>query len=62
MYMRVVCCEPLMVSANVFCDPYVFGVAGAMSVPPLHGPPRDAAQKTLLGLARQPVLPETMRK
>jgi hypothetical protein len=60
--MYVVRWEPLMVSSNVFCDPYVFSLAGAMSSPPFQGPLSEVAQNTLLGLARQPVLPDTMRK
>jgi hypothetical protein len=60
--MYVVCLDPLTVSSNVFCEPYVFWSVGAMSVPPVHGPAIDFDQKTLFGLARHPVLPETMRK
>ena len=60
--MYVVCWEPLTVSSKVFCELYVFSDSGAMLEPPVQGPESDVAVKTLLGLERQPVLPETMRK
>jgi hypothetical protein len=62
MYMYVVCWEPLMVSSKVFWDPYVFSDSGAMLEPPVQGPDKEVAVKTLFGLALQPVLPDTMRK
>lgn len=51
-----------MVSSKVFCELYVFSDCGAMSEPPVHGPDSEVAVNTLLGFARQPVLPDTMRK
>lgn len=33
-----------------------------MSVPPVHGPAIEVAQKTLLGFALQPVFPEQIKK
>ena len=40
----------------------MFSASGAISLPPDHGPLIEEAVKTLFGLARQPVLPETIRK
>jgi len=60
--MYVVCSVPLMTNSNVFCESYVFFSAGAMSVPPFQGPEREAAQNTLFGFDRQPVLPDTIKK
>jgi hypothetical protein len=60
--MYVVCWEPFTVSSKVFCELYVFSASGAMFEPPVHGPDRDEEVKTLFGLERQPVLPDTIRK
>lgn len=60
--MYVICWEPLMVSSKVFCELYVFSDSGAMFEPPVHGPDREVAVKTLFGFALHPVLPDTMRK
>jgi hypothetical protein len=62
MYTTVVFFVPLIVNANEFWLPYVLFAAGAIFVPPFHGPEREEAQKPLSGLARQPVLEEARRK